>query len=356
MKEGGLTPCGMVSPLVRIREVARVKKATIYSIAESLGVSASTVSRAFSRPDLVKGSVREEILETARAMGYTPNRAARGLATGRTGLFGVIVSDITNPFFPPLVRAIQHAAAARDAEVLLIDTGGAPRAENELANKIKAQVDGLIIASPRMESSVLRQIAQSVPTVVINRVVRGISHVVCDNTAALARAAEQLHQGGHRSFGLVQGPSEAWAAIQRSRAIQQWAEAQPEVDLFALPPGAATFERGRDAAAEIVDMGATAVFAFDDLVAAGVVAGLNEAGEQVPRDRSIVGCDDVLLARTMTPALTTVTAPMADLGAEAVRLISEVLEGATPKNVTLEGSLVLRGTVAPAATRGESLL
>lgn len=321
-----------------------MKTATIYSIAERLGVSASTVSRAFSRPDLVKKSVREEILATAQQMGYTPNRAARGLATGRTGLFGLVVPDITNPFFPPLVRAIQHAAALQDSEILLIDTGGAPRAEEDLVNKIKAQVDGLIIASPRVESEVLRGIAQKVPTVVVNREVRDIPHVVCDNTRALSRAAEDLYAAGHRKFALVQGPSGAWATGQRSRAIQVWAAGNEGVRLFEIEPGDATFAHGKSSAGGIIEEGATAVFAFDDLVAAGVIAGLNELGERVPEDRKIVGCDDVLLAQTMTPALTTVAAPMFDLGEQAVKLLTEALNGKEPRNVTLEGSLRLRGT------------
>src|SRR5690606_19386248 len=135
------------------RRSRHMNRATIYSIAQELGVSASTVSRAFSRPDLVRDSVREQIVATAQRLGYQPNRFARGLATGRTGLIGLLVPDITNPFFPPVVRAIEQAAAGRDTDVLLADAGVDGMAEPALIERLRAQVDGLLIASPRTSSA-----------------------------------------------------------------------------------------------------------------------------------------------------------------------------------------------------------
>src|SRR5699024_9051196 len=111
-------------------------------------------------------------------------------------------------------------------------------------------------------------------------------------------------------------------------------------------PLEAQFRDGRAAAADLIASGATAIIAFDDLMAAGIIAGLNDAGERVPQDRSIVGCDDVLLAQTMTPALTTVTAPMVDLGTQAVALLNRIIAGERPRSITLTGELQRRGTVA----------
>ncbi len=327
-----------------------MKQATIYSIAEALGISASTVSRAFSRPDLVKESVREQVLTTARELGYAPNRAARGLATGRTGLYGLMVPDITNPFFPPFVRAVQHAAGERDTEILLIDSERSTAAEEDLVQRIRPQVDGLIVASPRLPSARLKEMLAGIPSIVVNRAVRGLPNVVCDNSAALGEAADHLYGLGHRRFALMRGPAAAWAATRRAEAIRSWAAAHPDVELVELGPFEAQFTDGRSAAGQIVDSQATAVFAFDDLMAAGVIAGLNDHGENVPRDRSIVGCDDVLLARTMTPSLTTVTAPLTELGHEAVEMLRAVLAGERPRDVTLTGALAVRGTVAAAAS------
>src|SRR5690625_1875944 len=99
----------------------RPQRVTIYSIARECGVSASTVSRALSRPEVVNAEVREQIHAAANRLGYQPNKAARGLATGKAGMVGLLVPDITNPFFPPLVRAIQQAASTQDRSVLLMD-------------------------------------------------------------------------------------------------------------------------------------------------------------------------------------------------------------------------------------------
>ncbi|MGC0274952.1 LacI family DNA-binding transcriptional regulator [Pseudactinotalea sp. Z1739] len=321
-----------------------MRRVTIYSIADALGISASTVSRAFSRPDLVKASVREEVLAKAQELGYSPNRAARGLATGRTGVLGLLVPDITNPFFPPMVRAVQRASAHHDAEVLLIDSERSETMEEDLLRRIRPQVDGLVIVSPRLPTSRLRAMLTGIPSVVVNRAVRGLPSVVCDNTRALQQAAEHLHGLGHRRLALVRGPRRSWAAEQRAKAIREWTRPR-EVDLVELGPFEAQFEAGRTAAGDLVDSGATAAFAFDDLMAAGMIAGLNDRGEQVPADRSIVGCDDVLLARTMTPGLTTVSAPFVDLGRHAVDMLHLLITGAKPSTVTLHGELEVRGTV-----------
>lgn len=311
-----------------------MRRATIYSIAESLGVSPSTVSRAFSRPEMVKQSVREQILETARELGYTPNRAARGLATGRTGVIGMLVPDVENPFFPPLIRAVQDAAREQDAELLLIDSELSASAEQDLVARIRPQVDGLIIASARLPSKQLHDVLRGVPAVIVNRAVRSLPAVVCDNTEALQGLAQHLREHGHSRFALLRGPSASWAATSRARAVRSWAESSG-VELVELGPFEAQFEDGRAAAQQIIDVDATAVFAFDDLMAAGVIAGLSERGERVPADRSIVGCDDVLLARTMTPGLTTVAAPFTELGRASVEVLGEAIAGGPVRTVTL---------------------
>lgn len=324
-----------------------MKRVTIYSIAQEVGVSASTVSRAFSRPDLVRGDVRDRIMETADRLGYAPNRAARGLATGRTGLIGLLIPDITNPFFPPLVRAIEQAAAERDAGVLLVDAAANGAAEPRLVHQLRTQVDGLIVASPRAPSAALKEAVEGVPTVVVNRAIQGLPAVVCDNTKALREGADHLLEQGHRTIALLRGPARSWAASRRAQAVRRWAEGR-DVNLVEFGPFEAQFEDGRSAASAVVDSGATGILAFDDLMACGVLAGLAEQGLAAPEDVSVVGCDDVLLARTMTPALSTVTAPTEELGRLAVEMLDRAAAGEAVRNATVEGALTLRGTTGPA--------
>lgn len=331
----------------------RPKRVTIYSIAEECGVSASTVSRAFTRPEIVNDEVREQIYAVARRLGYQPNKAARGLATGRAGMVGLLVPDITNPFFPPLVRSIQQAASVADWSVLLVDADEVAAEETELVEQVKSQVDGLIVASPRSSDDDLEVMLKDVPAVVVNRVVGGKPSIVCDNTIALTDAGRHLHDLGHRCFALLRGPEASWAARQRAQAIRQWATSA-EVELIELGDFAASYDGGLEAAAAFLRTDATAAFAFDDLMACGVLAGLAEAGNAVPEDRSLVGCDDVLLARTVTPSLTTVTAPVDALGRTAIELLRETIGGEAPRAVRLDGELTLRSStgLVPAGTTG----
>ncbi|GAA4430719.1 LacI family DNA-binding transcriptional regulator [Georgenia halophila] len=324
-----------------------MKRATIYSIAEELGISASTVSRAFTRPELVKRSVRERILATAEQLGYEPSWAARGLATGRTGLIGLLIPDITNPFFPPLVRAIEKAAAGRGSGVLLVDAEANGAAEPGLVAQLKPQVEGLIIASPRAPSAALKEAVGQTPAVVVNRAMRGLPTVVVDNGPALREAVRNLVADGHHKLVVMRGPADAWAAARRVEAVRA-AAGQEGAELVELGPFEAQFEDGRRAAREILASGATGVLAFDDLMACGVLSGLAERGRRVPDDFSLVGCDDVLLARTVTPALTTITAPLEELGNHVVERLDGVARGEAVKDVRVRGELTVRGTTAPA--------
>src|SRR5699024_8071852 len=277
----------------RPTEGRTMRRATIYSIASTVGVSPSTVSRAFSRPEMVKSELREKILTTARELGYAPNRAARGLATARTGatgmpapdvptparergysppraarglatarpgVIGLLVPDVANPFFPPLIRAVQDAARQKDAELLLIDSELSVNAEQDLVDRIRPQVDGLIIASPRLPSKQLHEVLRGMPAVIVNRSVRGLPGVVCDNTPALQEIADHLHELGHRRIALLRGPRAAWAATHRAKAVRTWAEGK-DAELVELGPIEAQFADGRAAAQQVADSGATAVFA-----------------------------------------------------------------------------------------------
>ncbi|WP_123788535.1 LacI family DNA-binding transcriptional regulator [Phytoactinopolyspora halophila] len=328
-----------------------MRRVTIYSVAQACGVSSSTVSRAFSRPDLVNESVRQRILTTAAEMGYRPNRSARATATGRTGMIGLVVPDITNPFLPLLVRAVQRAAGLADWSVLLVDAEGDPTAESQLITQLQGQVDGLILASPRAHPVALREAIRDLPCVLINREIAGLASVICDNSAALASIGDHLLEMGHHRVALVGGPADSWVAAQRATTVRGWAS-RAGVILDDLGPFEASFDGGRAAGAALLTTDATAVFAFDDVMACGVLAELARRGVTVPGERSVVGCDDVLMARMVTPSLTTVTAPTDQLGSAAVDLLDRTIDEprAGPENRTLPGTPALRESSGPPAT------
>lgn len=323
-------------------------RATIYSIAAASGVSPSTVSRAFTRPEMVRAEVRERILEVASQMDYQPHLAARRLVTGRNNMLGVLMPDITNPFFPPLLRALQSASAAHGSGVLLVDSGETASNEARLIAQIRNQVDGLVIASPRSQAAALKDATRNLPCVVVNRVLRDVPAVVCDDSRALGDAVRHLKVLGHQRIALLSGPSASWIAQQRNHAVQT-AAAELDLDLACVGSFPASFAGGRQAAPELMRSGATATLAFDDVMAAGVIAGLTEAGWVVPNDMSVIGCDDVLLASMVTPALTTITAPVTEIGQHAVEVLWQLLDDPASQRQVIRcaSSLTVRSSTAP---------
>lgn len=325
------------------------KQPTIYSLAADLGLHASTVSRAFSRPEMVRDEVRRRVLTRAAEVGYVPNAMARSLITGQKGLIGLLIPDIENPFFAPLVRAIQRAVAQEGVQILLMDTGLDPQAEADLVTKVRGQVDALIMASPRRPVKDLVAAAGGLPHVLVNRRNPGSASVVIDNSSALREVGDYLIGLGHKRIALLRGPQRSWAAKQRARAAREWASGAP-VELVELGPYEALFEGGEAAAAVVKDAGVTAVIAFDDVMACGVVAGLTALGVKVPDEVSVVGCDDVLLARTLTPALTTISAPLEQVGEAVLDALRDGLSQAPRRqHVNCDGVLVLRESTARAA-------
>lgn len=329
---------------------------TIYSIATDLGVHASTVSRAFSRPELITPEIRDRVLARAAEVGYRPNQAARSLVTGRHATIGLVLPDIENPFFPPLVRATQTAAARTDRRVVLLDTEMRDDRELELLTEMGAHVDGLLIAAPLNAPSKIRSAIAGRPAVLINRRSPGFSSVIIDNAAALREAASLLADLGHRRIALLGGPKGAWTANQRSSAVRRWQA--DTADIADLGRFDASYEGGLLAAETLAHSGATAAIAFDDLMACGVIAGLAGRGIDVPDDFSIVGCDDVLISRVLTPPLTTITAPIKDLGTVAVDTLDEAMARPddTASTRKLQGTLSRRGTTMPPPKRIPSYL
>lgn len=312
---------------------------TIRDVARASGVHVSTVSRAFSAPHLVNPDTRTRVLAVAEGLGYRPNRAARALTTGRTHNIGLIVADIANPFFPPLIKAAQAQARARDYHVFVADTDEDPQVEEELIQTLSKQVDGVLLCSPRLSNRAIERLREDVPFVVVNRRVRGMPTVLMDVGRGARRAVEHLAGLGHRRIALVAGPSGSWTG----RRMRQAAAAVSGVELVVLGPNAPTEQGGQDAAADVIAAGVTGVLAYNDLVAIGLIEGLYERGVAVPRDVSVIGVDDIGAGRLYRPRLTTVAMPTAAAGRLAVDMLLQSAAGqAAPALASLETSLVVR--------------
>lgn len=321
--------------------------ATIRDVARASGVHISTVSRTFSAPHLVSPETRTRVLAHAERLGYRPNRAARALITGRTYNLGLIVADIANPFFPPMIKAAGSQARMRDCHIFVADTNEDPAVEEELVRAMAKQVDGVLLCGPRMSNTVIEELSHQVPLVVVNRVVAGLPCVVMDVAQGARDAIAHLVELGHERLALLGGPHGSWTSREIGKAATAAAR-KAGVVLVVIGPNPPTEEGGHAAAEAIVQERVTGVLAYNDLMAVGLLEGLERRGRRVPGDVSVVGVDDIALARRTRPRLTTVATPTATAGRTAVDLLLRH-DGGDPRvvaRVTLQTQLVIRDSTA----------
>lgn len=325
--------------------------ATIRDVANASGVHISTVSRTFSAPHLVNAETRSRVLATAENLGYRPNRAARALITGRTHNIGLIVADIANPFFPPMVKAAEGQARLRDHHIFVADTNEDALVEEDLVRALAKQVDGVLLCSPRMSNSLIEQLSREVPLVVVNRLVAGLPCVVMDVAQGARSAIEHLVGLGHRELALLGGPRGSWTNREIRKAAIAAARAA-DATLAVVSPNPPTEDGGYAAAEQLVRSGATAVLAYNDLMAIGLIDGLDALGVSVPMDMSVVGIDDIASARRTRPKLTTVANPTSAAGRAAVDMLLQQHgdDRRTNAQVTLQTELVVRDSTGPPAT------
>lgn len=332
--------------------------ATVRDVARLAGVSPSTVSRALARPEMISAETRGRVLEAARALDWVPNRLARSLTRGSTENIAVVVPDIVNPFFPPLVRGGQQEAWRRGFSVLLGDSNEDAARELHVANELAAQVDGLLLMSSRLPAREILELRERCEVVVVNRVVRGVSGVVIDTAPSARRAVRHLVGAGHDAVHYVSGPADSWSNKQRVAAVQAACDASGTA-CHVLAPSVGAFERGRACVDDLLAAGATAVLAYDDITALGIVAGLADRDVRVPGDVAVIGCDDIPMAGQL--GLATIGAPFDTVGAAAAGLLIEQIArraGGAPRRsrlVRVPSTLFLRRTAGPASAGGPAL-
>jgi DNA-binding LacI/PurR family transcriptional regulator len=317
----------------------------IHDVAQRAGVSVATVSRSYTAPDTVRAATRSHVLEVAAALGYRPNRAARGLITGRTGNIGVIVPDLGNPYFQGVLKGAQARAREADYAVFIADGQESAAEEEALIAAMSKQVDGIVLCSSRLPPAALAGLEPAPAVVLLNRRVNGLSTVAVDSADGMRQAMAHLTALGHERCAFLSGPRRSWSNQQRLRGLRA-----ADADIVTIGPVAPQFQGGVDAAEQVLASRVTAVLAYNDLVAAGIISRLAALGVEVPGELSVVGFDDIPLAAMLTPALTTVAAPTAQAGAVVVdALLSRLQQPDAPPTVRkLPASLVVRGSTAPA--------
>jgi len=329
-----------------VRPEARA--ATIADVAIAAAVSQATVSRVVNGKSSVDPAIARRVLDVVEALGYRPSLTARNLARGSTQTVAVVVPDLGNPMFQEVLRGVTHAAAAAGYRVLVADSQESIADEPELAAEARRRCDALVLVAPRMSEGELAELLPLLsPVVLVNRSVAGVPDVAVDYAAGAVAAVEHLAGLGHTRIAYLAGPPSSESNRRRLEGLERARSRHPSVVVETIGCGA-TIDDGADAADRLAD--ATAVVAFNDLVAFGLLAALRDRGVAVPARLSVIGFDDIEFARYATPPLTTVAVPRRELGARAWdALLAEIAGGAPAMPVLFTPTLVVRASTGPVA-------
>jgi LacI family transcriptional regulator len=333
---------------VTIRDVARVAQ-----------VHPGTVSRALNEETrmLVNQDTAERVLRAAEQLGYRPNRIARGLKTNRSYTVGVLIPDITNPLFPPILRGIEDRLDEAGYTSVVVNTDNDPERERSHLEAMRTRrVDGFISATARLDRELLAEVgAGGAPLVLVNRSLEdgSVPAVTVDDRRGIRLAVDHIAALGHRRIGHVAGPQNLSTGHRRHLGF---VEAMRAVGLDA-PLEHVRYcqwfieEEGARVCAELLDStdGLTAIVAANDLLALGCYDALGERGLNCPQDISVVGFNDMPFVDRLGPPLTTVRVPQREIGTVAAELLLEQLgdESVPAREILLEPTLIVRGSTAP---------
>ena len=317
-------------------------------VARIAGVSRQTVSRVINGKGEISPVTRKRIMEVIQNLGYSPNRAAQGLAMQRTHTAGFVIPDITNPFFPEVAKGIQDLAQDRDYNIIMCNTGEDPEEATRILYSLVAQaVDGIIIFSS--DEFLIRFAEKFRPIVAINYPSEhsNISILSVDNYRGAQLAVDHLVAQGHTNIGMVTGDYQGLDEIRRVKGFREalMKHGLPIVDNWVVPVPP-TLVDGREAARQLLidHPQITAIFAYNDLLAIGSIRACSDLGRRVPADCAIIGFDDIQLADIVTPALTSVRVDKYALGQQAMARLFEMIESPEKEfsRIEIDVELVIR--------------
>lgn len=330
---------------------------TIRDVARAAGVHLSTVSRALDprRRAGVSAEVLEAVEQAARRMGYRPNRAASALRTGRTHTIGVLVPDITNPVFPPILQGIEACAAARGWFVMVANVAGSAMARPIVERMLAQQVDGIVLATASREDPLVDFIVGAgLHAVMVNRADESgrLPSVVSDDRLAMKLAVDHVVQTGCQRIAHLAGPQSLPTGVGRLQGFEQALRDAGLHSAGTVACEAYSREAGRVAMAQLLAGCAQppeAVVCCNDLVALGAYDALQAAGLRVPTDVAVTGHNDMPLVDMVNPSLTTIRLPHRELGWRAAQLLFEGLDGQqmSAATVVLRPELVVRNSTRP---------
>jgi LacI family transcriptional regulator len=334
---------------------------TLRDVAAMAGVHPATASRALNpgTRGLISARTADRVLRAAEQLGYQPNAVARSLRTSRSSSIGVVVPDLTNPLFPPIVRGIEDALTPHGYVLLIANTDNDPAHEDRLIKSLRSRsVDGLVLATARLGHPLLTGPGSAdFPVVLANRRIEGLPFpsVTADDASGIHAAVTHLVALGHRRIAHIAGPQDTSTGVSRLRAFRSaMHENGVPVDAALVRRTSAWLEdEGARALSDLLDAGRpfSAVLAGNDMLALGCYDVLAERGLRCPADLSVVGFNDIPMVDKLQPGLTTVRIPHYDIGWEAGRMMLDQLTRGErqAKAVLMPVSLSVRHSTGPPA-------
>jgi DNA-binding LacI/PurR family transcriptional regulator len=329
-------------------------KPTIYSVAEQAGVSISTVSKVINNTGRISERTRKKVFKAISELNYHPSVVASALTGKQTKTIGLLIPDISNPFFAEIARSIEDRSHELGFNVMMCSTdNNKEKEEKYLSLLIRQRIDGLIVASAFRCASLLEEmVKQAVPiTLVASEIPKlSINTVTVDDYKGSYLATSYLLSMGHRRIAII--AENVRSNKPRLYAFKDAMEEvnAPVIDSYVIKTEAA-MTKGYESAKQLLSLKErpTAIFACNDLLAIGVMQAAKEAGLSIPHDVSVIGFDNTVLSTTTTPMLTTVAQPIKEMGAKVVNLLIQEMEG--PKTykerLLLSPELIIRQSTAP---------
>jgi LacI family transcriptional regulator len=333
----------------------------IREIAKRAKVSTATVSRVINRVPTVNAQLAKRVWNVVEELGYYPNTQARALVSGRSRIFGLIISDITNPFFPEIVQVFEAIAVQHHYEILLTSTENDPkRMEQSVRRMIERRVEGVAVMTFGMEEVLLEGLkVRKVPLVFVDvgPPLPRVSNIRIDYLNGIRQAVQHLAALRHERISFIAGPLRLKSAVARRQAfIQAMREIGLEARSELIIEGDHTMEGGMAAFAQLLNLPdrPTAVMCSNDMTAIGVMRKSHDAGVAIPRDVSVVGFDDIRMAQFVIPPLTSIQMSQAELARLAFHALLSDVERTTPaangSEYILKTSLVLRESTSLIST------
>jgi LacI family transcriptional regulator len=331
----------------------------ILQVAKRANVSTATVSRVINGLPGVREKTAARVRRAIAEMNYVPNQNARSLRVGRTRLFGLIVSDINNPFFPELIDAFEALAAGQGIEVIFTHTNYDPRRFHSCIQRmVERNVDAIAVMTSEVEEEALQQaVMAGVPLVLMNQreLVGKYPNILVEYSAGFREALEYLLSLGHRDIGFIAGPLSLNSAQGREEAFKVALKSHGlHVRAKWIATGDMRVEGGRAAMEKLLSCSPrpTAVLATNDLMAVGALQAAHAANVRVPKEMSIIGFDDIPIASMVHPALSTIRHPRNEVAARAFACLQQILKGEEAVDgVPVQPHLVIRNSAAPPADR-----